>query len=505
MDKKRVVLLILDGWGYRLEEEHNGTVLSTPENYIKLLYNNEHTLLDASGEDVGLPKGQMGNSEVGHMNIGAGRVIYQDLLRISNDVNDGEIKNNKAINLFLDNAIKNSGRVHLMGLMSDGGVHSHIDHFKAVIKIAKERGVKELYIHCFTDGRDTPPTAGISYITDMQNFLSEIKYGKIATIIGRFYAMDRDKRWDRVEKAWDALRNGKGINAHDPISAIANNTETDEFILPTIIEGVDGKIKDGDSVFMMNFRSDRARQLADVMVDENFKEFNRGDKPLLDILTLTEYDKTLKLPVAYEPEFYENNLAKVISDNGLKQLRITETEKYPHVTYFFNSGEEQPYPNEIRELIPSPRDVATYDLKPEMSVNETTNKFEEHFRKGDIDLVVMNFANPDMVGHTGVQDAIIKACQAVDVAIGRVVKIVDDMDAVLMLTADHGNAECMWDYENNQPHTAHTTNKVPFIIHNYKCRLGMNGGKLADIAPTILEVLGLPQPKEMTGKSLIDK
>ncbi len=505
MDKKRVVLLILDGWGYRLEEEHNGTVLSNPQNYIKLLYNNEHTLLDASGEEVGLPKGQMGNSEVGHMNIGAGRVIYQDLLRISNDVHDGKIKENKEINLFFDNATQNSGRVHLLGLLSDGGVHSHIDHFKAIIEIAKERGVKELYIHCFTDGRDTPPTSGISYIADMQNFLNEIKYGQIATIIGRYYAMDRDKRWDRVEKAWDALRNGKGVTAKNPITAIENNADTDEFILPTIIDSVDGKIKDGDSVFMMNFRADRARQLTDVMVDDDFTEFDRGSKPMLNILTLTEYDKTLNLPVAYQSEFYDNILAKVVSNNGLKQLRITETEKYPHVTYFFNSGIEEPFLNEIRELIPSPRDVATYDLKPEMSIAEITNKFEEHFRKGDIDLVVMNFANPDMVGHTGVQDAIIKACQAVDTALGRVVKIVDDMDAVLMLTADHGNSECMWDYENNQPHTAHTTNKVPFIIHNYKCRLNINGGKLADIAPTILEVLGLSQPKEMTGNSLIDK
>ncbi|MBQ3033962.1 MAG: 2,3-bisphosphoglycerate-independent phosphoglycerate mutase, partial [Deferribacterales bacterium] len=372
--------------------------------------------------------------------------------------------------------------------------------------LAKSAGVKEIYIHAFTDGRDTPPNSGLGYISDLDKWLSDNNSGKIADISGRYYAMDRDKRWDRVQKAWDVMRFGKSeFTAKSAVEAMENSSETDEFIKPVRIDGVDGLIKDGDGVFMMNFRADRVRELVHVMIDDEFDGFDRGAKPTLDILTLTEYEKGFDLPIAYPPEELNNIFGQVVSDKGLRQLRIAETEKYAHVTYFFNGGREEPFANEYRELIASPREVATYDLKPSMSIYEVEAKFEEVFRKGETDVVIMNFANPDMVGHTGVEDAAKAACKAVDECLGKVVKTADDMNAVLLVTADHGNSENMWDYENNQPHTAHTLNPVTFIVHNYPCTLKGGRGKLADIAPTMLHILGIEQPKDMTGEDLIEK
>lgn len=504
MDKQKVILLILDGWGYRKDKEHNAILNANPTNFQSLMQAGKWTLIDASEERVGLPAGQMGNSEVGHTNIGAGRIVYQDLLRISNDIKSGGAKNNTVIKKLMEDTKNGSGRLHLLGLISDGGVHSHIEHFKGICLIAKEYGIKEVYIHAFTDGRDTPPNSGISYITDLDNFLKENNAGHIADITGRFYAMDRDKRWERVEKAWDLIRNGVGESVADnPIEAMKSSKETDEFIKPVKIKGLDGTLKDGDNVFMMNFRADRVREIVSIMIQDDFTGFNRGAKPNLNVVTMTEYEKSFGLPIAYPPEDLVNILGEVISANGLKQLRIAETEKYAHVTYFFNGGREEPFNNEERALIASPRDVATYDLKPEMSVYLVEEKFEEVFRKGDIDVVIMNFANPDMVGHTGIEEAAIKACQAVDNCVGKVMQTAKDMNAVLFVTADHGNSEQMWDYENNQPHTAHTLNPVVFSVYNYNGNLNGKHGKLADIAPTILQILKIKQPKEMTGESLL--
>lgn len=504
MDKQKVILLILDGWGYRKDTDHNAVSAANPVNFKSLMQDNKWTLIDASEEQVGLPRGQMGNSEVGHTNIGAGRIVYQDLLRISNDIKAGGAKNNPVIKKLMEDTKNGSGRLHLLGLISDGGVHSHIEHFKGICLIAKEYGIKEVYIHAFTDGRDTPPNSGLGYITDLDNFLKENNAGKIADITGRFYAMDRDKRWDRVEKAWNLLRNGIGESeAETPVDAMKAGTETDEFVKPVKITGVDGTLKDGDNVFMMNFRADRVREIVSIMIQDNFDGFDRGKKPKLNVVTMTEYEKSFGLPIAYPPEDLVNILGEIISNSGLKQLRIAETEKYAHVTYFFNGGREEPFKNEERALIASPRDVATYDLKPQMSVYEVESKFEELFRKGDIDVVIMNFANPDMVGHTGVEEAAVNACKAVDECLGKVMQTARDMNAVLFVTADHGNSEQMWDYENNQPHTAHTLNPVVFAVYNYKGNLNDTHGKLADIAPTILKVLNIAQPKEMTGESFL--
>lgn len=505
MDKQKVILLILDGWGYRKDSEHNAISQANPENFKSLMQDGKWTLIDASEERVGLPKGQMGNSEVGHTNIGAGRIVYQDLLRITKDLEEGTAESNPEVVKFFNETKNGNGRLHLLGLISDGGVHSHIEHFKGFCSLAKKFGINEVYIHAFTDGRDTPPKSGINYIKDLDNFLKENNAGKIADVCGRFYAMDRDKRWDRVEIAWNLLRNGVGLsNADSAVEAMEKTEETDEFIKPVKINGVDGAIKDGDHVFFMNFRADRVRELVTLMIDEKFDGFDRGSKPEVKILTMSEYDKSFGLPIAYPPEDLVNILGEVISNNGLKQLRIAETEKYAHVTYFFNGGREEPFDGEARALIPSPREVKTYDEKPSMSVFEVESKFEELFRKGDLDVVIMNFANPDMVGHTGVEGAAVEACKAVDEALGKVMKTAKDMNAILFVTADHGNADQMWDYENNQPHTAHTINPVVFSVYNYDGKIKNMHGKLADIAPTILQALNIAQPKEMTGESLLD-
>ncbi|WP_273265797.1 2,3-bisphosphoglycerate-independent phosphoglycerate mutase [Flexistipes sinusarabici] len=506
--KNKLILLILDGWGFRESKDHNAVQLSNPVNFNRLWNNEPHMLLNASEEYVGLPSGQMGNSEVGHMNIGAGRVVYQDFLRINKAVDSGKILENDNISSFFDKIKNCGGTLHFFGLVSDGGVHSHINHLKGLVKAAKDSGIERVCIHAFMDGRDTPPKSGINYIKELNEYLSINNYGKITTVSGRYYAMDRDKRWDRIEKAYNAIVRGKGRIADSPEKAVKyayEAGESDEFITPTVIEDDFLRMEKGDGIFFFNFRADRARQLTTVFTDKNFNQFKT--EPVNPYyMTMTSYDKAFDVPVAFPPLSLENIFGEVLSVNKLAQMRIAETEKYAHVTFFFNGGREVEFKGEIRELIPSPREVATYDEKPEMSVKKVCDRFEERFLSKDIDFTVMNFANPDMVGHTGVEEAAVKACKAVDEQLGRVVKIARDTDSVLVVTADHGNSEQMWDEENNQPHTAHTLNRVPFIIFNYDCKLrSSSDAKLADIAPTLLDILKIKKPKEMTGESLLVK
>ncbi|MGC8925903.1 MAG: 2,3-bisphosphoglycerate-independent phosphoglycerate mutase [Calditerrivibrio sp.] len=506
---KKVVLLILDGWGYREEKEHNAVLLSNPQNFLKLWNESPKRLINASEEFVGLPSGQMGNSEVGHTNIGAGRIVYQDLVRIQKAIQSKEINNNKTLQTFFENIKKYNGSLHLFGLLSDGGVHSHIDHLKGLINIAKEAGIGKTFIHAFMDGRDTPPTSGKGFLEDLLNFLKSINYGTIATVIGRYYAMDRDKRWDRVEKAYNAIVFSKGENYTSPIEACEvsyKNNITDEFITPKVIGNYDG-IKDGDGILFFNFRADRARELTRAFIETDFNFFETRKFSNLPFVTMTEYDATFKLPYLFAPEDLKNTLGEYLSNLKLTQLRIAETEKYAHVTFFFNGGREIEFGGESRILIPSPKDVPTYDLKPEMSVEKVVDNFIDSWKKHKFDLTVMNFANPDMVGHTGVEEAAINACKKVDEQLGRVVQFAKENDLALIVTADHGNSEEMWDYKTNQPHTAHTTNPVPFIIFNYNCEIdsAVKDGKLADIAPTILTIMDLPIPPEMTGVPLIKR
>jgi len=505
---KRVILLILDGWGVRESREHNAIKLSNPVNYNFLLENTSWTIMNASEEWVGLPKGQMGNSEVGHMNIGAGRVVYQDFLRINKAVESNQIYENKNIVRFFEKLKSNGKSVHFLGLLSDGGVHSHIDHLKALVKMAKDFGVVKSYIHPFMDGRDTPPKSGINYINQLQEYVNTVGYGEIATISGRYYAMDRDKRWDRIQKAYNAIVGAERNVVETPSEYILKsygNDITDEFIEPASMRNYKG-IEDGDGIFFFNFRADRARELTTAITDKNFDGFLRDKVVKVEYVTMTEYDEKFNFDIAFPPEDLKNTLGEVISKNGLTQLRIAETEKYAHVTFFFNGGREVEFDNEKRKLIPSPKEVATYDKKPEMSVDKVVKEFENIYLNENIQLVVMNFANPDMVGHTGVEDAAIKACKAVDNALGKVIKVANKTDSVLIVTADHGNCEQMWDFENNQPHTAHTTNPVYFIVYNYDCKLKRHKDvKLADIAPTILDIMGIIKPEQMTGESLIIK
>jgi 2,3-bisphosphoglycerate-independent phosphoglycerate mutase len=503
---RKVILLILDGWGVRESSEHNAVKLSNPVNYNFLLENASWTIMNASEEWVGLPKGQMGNSEVGHTNIGAGRVVYQDFLRINKAVETGQIYENVNIVRFFEKLKKNGKSAHFLGLLSDGGVHSHIDHLKALVKMAKDFGVEKSYIHPFMDGRDTPPKSGINYINELQEYLNAIGYGEIATISGRYYAMDRDKRWDRVQKAYSSIIGADNKVTESPAEYILKsykNDITDEFIEPGVFKDFRG-IDDGDGVFFFNFRADRARELTVALTDKSFSGFERKKVVDVQFITMTEYDKNFRFDIAFPPEELTNIFGEVISNKGLKQLRIAETEKYAHVTFFFNGGREIEFPGEKRVLVPSPKEVATYDQKPEMSVEKVVMEFEKIYLSENIDVVIMNFANPDMVGHTGVQQAAIKACKAVDNALGRVIKIADETNSVLIVTADHGNCEQMWDYENDQPHTAHTINPVHFIVYNYNCKLKSHKDiKLADIAPTILDIMGIEKPEQMTGESLI--
>ena len=506
--KKPLALIIMDGFGLRKETEGNAIAAAKHPNLDRLWATCPHTQIGASGMDVGLPDGQMGNSEVGHTNMGAGRIVYQELTRITKSIEDGEYLSNPVLLHAMENAKKPGAALHLMGLLSDGGVHSHIRHLFGLIEMAKKMGVEKVYVHCFMDGRDVPPTSGAEYIEELQKELEKTGVGKIATVSGRYYAMDRDNRWERVVKAYDAMVNGEGVKAPDPAAMMRQSYAdgvTDEFIVPAVVtEGAE--VKSGDSVIFFNFRPDRARELTRTLVDPDFAGFERkkGFFPLTYIC-MTQYDATMpNVEVAYAPQSLANTFGEYISKNGLTQLRIAETEKYAHVTFFFNGGVEAPYPGEDRALIPSPK-VATYDLQPEMSAYLVTDEVVKRIRSGKYDVIILNYANCDMVGHTGVFEAAVKAVEAVDTCLGRTLAAIEEMGGRAFVTADHGNADMMTDEEGN-PFTAHTTNPVPFIAVGFPegTKLLPHGGRLADIAPTMLQALGLPQPAEMTGRSMLE-
>ena len=495
--------MILDGFGIA-PAEGNAIAAAKHPNLEKIFAENPRTQIGASGMDVGLPDGQMGNSEVGHTNIGAGRIVYQELTRITKSAQDGDMMQNEALLKAMHNAKENGKALHFMGLLSDGGVHSHNTHLYALLEMAKKLGLEKVFVHCFMDGRDVPPSSGKDYVKELMDKLQEIGVGKIATVMGRYYAMDRDNRWERVEKAYAAMVYGEGEQADCPLCAMQNSYDkevTDEFVVPTVVKGAE-PISAGDSVIFYNFRPDRAREITRTLVDPDFTGFERkkGFFPLTYVC-MTQYDATMpNVEVAYKPESLVNTFGEYISNKGLTQLRIAETEKYAHVTFFFNGGVEKQYPGEDRILVKSPA-VATYDLQPEMSAYEVTDKMVEAVKSGKYDALILNYANCDMVGHTGVFEAAVKAVEAVDTCVGRVVEAVKEMGGCVLLTADHGNADKMVD-EDGEPFTAHTTNPVPFCVINHPCKL-REGGRLADIAPTMLQVLGLKQPKEMTGESLI--
>ena len=503
MSKKPLVLMIMDGFGNAPEMDNAIYAAKTP-NLDKIFSENPITEIGASGLDVGLPDGQMGNSEVGHTNIGAGRIVYQELTRITKNIKEGAINSNEALVAAMKNAVDNNSALHFMGLLSDGGVHSHNEHLYGMIKMAKDMGVKSLFVHCFLDGRDVPPASGADFVNDLQQKLDEIGLGKIATVMGRYYAMDRDNRWERVEKAYAAMVYGEGNKCPDAVKAVRDSYEdgvTDEFVVPVVCNENAG-IKSVDSVIFFNFRPDRAREITRCFVDECFAGFERrGGAILPHFVCMTQYDATMpNVSVAFKPQSLVNTFGEYISKNGLSQLRIAETEKYAHVTFFFNGGVEKVSEGEDRCLIASPK-VATYDLQPEMSAYEVTENVVERIESGKYDVIILNFANCDMVGHTGVFEAAVKAVEAVDTCAGKVVDAAVKMGGTVLITADHGNADHMRD-EKGEPFTAHTTNPVPFCVVGYPCEL-RKGGVLADIAPTMLKILGLSQPEEMTGESII--
>ena len=507
MAKKPVMLMILDGFGIAPKGDGNAVEAAKKENFDKLVAKYPHSELQASGMSVGLPEGQMGNSEVGHLNIGAGRIIYQELTRITKEIQDGGFFTNEALLAAMNNAKKSNAALHLMGLLSDGGVHSHIDHLKGLLRLAKEQEVQNVYVHCFMDGRDVAPGSGIEFVKDLESYMAEIGVGQIATLSGRYYAMDRDNRWERVELAYNAMVLGKGEKAASAVEALEasyHDNKSDEFVLPCVVNE-NGKIKNGDSVVFFNFRPDRAREITRVFVDKNFDGFEKKYQ-YVNYVCFTEYDATMpNVEVAFKPEKIENTFGEYISKMGLTQLRIAETEKYAHVTFFFNGGNEVKYPGEDRILVESPK-VATYDLKPEMSAYEVTDKVVDAIRKQSYNAIILNFANCDMVGHTGVMEAAIKAVETVDECMGRIIEEVRRVNGVLLVTADHGNAEQMIDYTTGDPHTAHTTGPVPLIVMGLENNIKLkDGGKLADISPTMLDIMGLEKPAEMTGESLLQK
>ena len=509
MEKKPVMLMILDGFGINEKEDGNAVKLANTPNIDKLMKKFQTTKIYTSGLKVGLPDGQMGNSEVGHTNIGAGRIVYQELTRITKSIEDGDFFSNPEFIAAIENCKKYNSKLHILGLVSDGGVHSHNRHLYGLLEMAKRRDFEDVYVHCFLDGRDTPPASAETYVAELQEKMKEKGVGKIASLSGRFYAMDRDKRWQRVQKCYDALVNGEGEKAGDPIKAIEDSYQKevfDEFVVPTVMcngnEPV-AKIEENDSVIFFNFRPDRAREITRALVDPEFDGFETK-KMNLYYVCFTSYDETMpNVHIAFKKEPLKNTFGEVVSEAGLTQLRIAETEKYAHVTFFFNGGEEKQYPGEDRILVPSPK-VETYDMKPEMSAYEVTDKVCEALENDKYDVVILNFANTDMVGHTGSLQAAIKAVEAVDECVGRIVKIIEEKQGNLLITADHGNAEQMIDYKTGEPHTAHTTNPVPIILvtDNKAYKLKENG-KLADLAPTMLDLMGIKQPEEMTGESLL--
>lgn len=504
---KPVALVILDGWGMSCTDGANAIADARTPHMDELAAQYPVTALACSGEAVGLPEGQMGNSEVGHLNMGAGRVVFQELTRISREIRKGDFFLNAELTALLENTSTRQGALHLMGLLSDGGVHSHINHLYALLQMAKQAGIARVFVHAFLDGRDVPPSSAGIYIEELEQKMAELGVGAIATISGRYYAMDRDKRWERTEKAYAALVYGQGESAPSAAAALAGayaRNETDEFVLPTVVkEGA--AVQAGDGVIFFNFRPDRARQLTRAFVDDDFSGFVRRDGRLnIGYVCMTQYDETIAAPVAFKPSYLTNTIGEVVSKRGLKQLRIAETEKYAHVTFFFNGGEEKPFAAEERCLIPSPK-VATYDLKPEMSAVEVTDAVVEHIRSQQFAFIVLNYANCDMVGHTGVYAAAVKAVETVDRCVGRVVEAVRAAGGIACITADHGNAEQMLDPVTGEPYTAHTTNKVPFILvsEEHKGMTLKGDGVLADVAPTVLTLMGIEKPVEMTGQSLI--
>ena len=510
MDKKTTMLMILDGFGVNENSEGNAVKLAKIPNINEIMKQYPNTIIHTSGLDVGLPEGQMGNSEVGHTNIGAGRIVYQELTRITKSIEDGDFFSNQELVSAIENCKKNNSKLHVLGLLSDGGVHSHMRHLFAILELAKRKDFEDVYVHCFLDGRDTPPASADGYIAELEEKMKEKGVGKIATISGRFYAMDRDKRWERVKEAYDALVNGEGHRFASATAAIENSYQKeifDEFVKPSVICKNDepvATIGENDSVIFFNFRPDRAREITRTIVDPDFDGFERKYFKTY-FVTFTNYDETL-LPyvhIAFKKEEIKNTLGEYISKLGLTQLRIAETEKYAHVTFFFNGGEEKQYEGEDRILIPSPK-VETYDMKPEMSAGEVTDKVVDAINSKKYDVIILNYANPDMVGHTGSLEATIKALEFLDGCVKRVVDAIENNDGTLLITADHGNAEQMIDYKTGELHTAHTTNPVPLVLIGRE-DVKLKEGRLADLAPTMLDLMNLAKPAEMTGGSLIEK
>ncbi len=512
MKQKLNMLMILDGYGNNSEKIGNAVKLANTPNINKLKKKYETVEINTSGLEVGLPKGQMGNSEVGHTNIGAGRIVYQELTRITKSIEDGDFFSNEKFIEAIENCKRNNSNLHILGLVSDGGVHSHDRHLYALLELAKRRDFENVYVHCFLDGRDTPPASAEMYISNLQEKMNEKKIGKIASISGRFFAMDRDNRWERVKKCYNAIINGEGLKVGNAVKAIENSYGQevfDEFIEPTLITTLDDRtitIDKNDSVIFFNYRPDRARELTRAIVDPNFDGFETKKDLNLYFVCFTKYDETIpNVEIAFEKEELTNTFGEYISEKGLTQLRIAETEKYAHVTFFFNGGEEKQYKGEDRILIPSPK-VETYDLKPEMSAYDVTEKVIKAIEEEKYNCIILNYANPDMVGHTGNLDAAIKAVETVDECVGKVVDAVNKIGGNILITADHGNAELMIDSSNGEPYTAHTTNPVPLILITEDDTLKLKeNGKLADLAPTMLELMNLEKPSEMTGNSLLDR
>ena len=507
MSKKPTVLMILDGYGLRADDKGNAVAEGKTPVMDKLMAECPFVKGNASGMAVGLPEGQMGNSEVGHLNMGAGRIVYQDLTKITKSIQDGDFFENKALLAACENVKKNDSALHMMGLVSDGGVHSHNTHIYGLLELAKKQGIEKVYVHCFLDGRDTPPASGKDYVAELEAKMKEIGVGEVASVSGRYYAMDRDNRWDRVEKAYNALVKGEGVEAASALEGIQasyDNEKTDEFVEPFVVmkDGAPtATVKDGDSMIFFNFRPDRAREITRTFCDDQFDGFERGERVKTTYVCFTEYDVTIENKlVAFVKEEITNTFGEFLAAKGLKQARIAETEKYAHVTFFFNGGVEAPFEGEDRALINSPK-VATYDLQPEMSAYLVADECVRRIESGKYDVIILNFANCDMVGHTGVMDAAIAAVETVDACMGRIMAETEKHPGtVLFVTADHGNADCMFDADG-KVNTAHTTNPVPFAV----CEKGiaLADGRLADIAPTILQLMGLEKPAEMTGKSLI--
>ncbi len=507
MNKKPYALIILDGYGVNDRHEGNAIYAANTPNMDRYMQECPHSIVHASGMDVGLPEGQMGNSEVGHTNIGAGRIVYQELTRITKSISDGDFFENPVLLAAVENCKKNNSALHLMGLLSDGGVHSHNQHLYGLLKLAKEKGLTDVHVHCFLDGRDVPPSSGADFVEALVENIREIGVGDIATVMGRYYAMDRDNRWDRVEKAYNAMVLGEGNTCESAVTAVKesyNDGVTDEFVVPTVVvkDGAPvGKMQENDSVVFFNFRPDRAREITRTIVDPEFNGFDR-DYFKSFYVCMTQYDASMpNVEVAFKPESLTNTFGEYISQKGLRQLRIAETEKYAHVTFFFNGGVETVCDGEDRALINSPK-VATYDLQPEMSAYEVTEEAVKRIESGEYDVIVLNFANCDMVGHTGVIDAAVKAVEAVDECLGKVVDAIEKMGGVALITADHGNADQMIDYTDGGAFTAHTTNVVPLVLIGEKSAT-LKPGRLADLAPTMLDLMGMEKPSEMTGESLL--